>query len=73
MNTNEAQEIEIPPDADWIDPLKAWKAGFRVGIGAVQKAIIEIDNHAEKIEAELAKIQERIKELEALFTEEEKK
>lgn len=40
MNTNETQEIEIPPDADWIDPLKSWKRGFRAGVKAMRDAAL---------------------------------
>ena len=38
MNTNETQQVDIPADADWIDPLKAYNKGYRAGIEKMRDA-----------------------------------
>ena len=41
MNTNETQQVDIPADADWIDPVKAYKKGYRAGIEKMRDAVVK--------------------------------
>ena len=55
VNTNETQEIDIPADADWIDPLTAYNRGYRAGVEALREKV-PMEFHWEDEEGDLVNV-----------------